>query len=204
MDTAVYAFYATFSFVCSCIFLIACGLGLYSLYLTRKGAEIPEDEKKKNLSFLYNRTVGILFLIGGIIFGIVGYRMSPTSVAERMGISLEEEHHAPKAVHKKAQHEKAHIVESKEEVKTEETKAVPKAVEETKKEAAQVVKEEKPLAEKQPEVEKVAMRKAAGWTKTELALKKTIAVLQEQLKSLKKQVAEKQLLFLVWVVNWPN
>ncbi len=192
MDTAVYAFYATFSFVCSCIFLIASGLGLYSLYLTRQGGEIPEEAKKKNLSFLYNRTIGIAFLIGGIIFGIAGYRMSPSAVAERMGISLEAEHHPEEAVHKKGHH----VVKAGEEVKKAEAKKEEKAParveeKEAKKEVAQVAKEEKAAKEKQPGVEEVVMRKAAGWTKTELALKKTISVLQEQLKSLKKQVEEK-------------
>ncbi len=192
MDTAVYAFYATFSFVCSCIFLIASGLGLYSLYLTRQGGEIPEEAKKKNLSFLYNRTIGIAFLIGGIIFGIAGYRMSPSAVAERMGISLEAEHHPEEAVHKKA----PHVVKAGEEVKKAEAKKEEKAParveeKEAKKEVAHAVKEEKVAGEKQPGVEEVVMRKAAGWTKTELALRKTISVLQEQLKSLKKQVEEK-------------
>ncbi len=191
MDTAVYAFYATFSFVCSCIFLIACGLGLYSLYLTSKGGEIPEEAKKKNLSFLYNRAIGIAFLIGGIIFGIAGYRMSPSAVAERMGISLEAEHHPEEAVHKKAHVVKAGEEVKKAEVKKEEKPPVRLEEKEAKKEVAQVAKEEKPAKERQPGVEEVAIRKAAGWTKTELALKKTIAVLQEQLKSLKKQVEEK-------------
>ena len=132
MDTAVYAFYATFSFVCSCIFLIACGLGLYSLYLTRQGGEIPEEAKKKNLSFLYNRTIGIAFLIGGIIFGIAGYRMSPSAVAERMGISLEAEHHPEEAVHKKAHH----VAKAREEVKKAEVKKEEKEIERQKKEVS--------------------------------------------------------------------
>ena len=171
MDTSVYIFYATFSFICSLIFLLAFGAGLYSIYLKKSG-QIPEEgeETTRRFSFLYKKKSGIWLIVIGIIFGIVGYRTQPTKMG---ATSMEAVHAIHKEELKKAHEAAAH--KTHKEIAGEAEKKGPA-------EAEKIQKREKP-----PEQPAVAEQK----TEVHVAAKKLIAPpSKDQTAKLKNEIAD--------------
>jgi hypothetical protein len=107
METSVYVFYALFSFICSLLFLLTFGAGLYSIYVTRMKSNLEEDsqEPKGRFAFLYNKRNGIILLVVGLIFGIVGYRTQPTKMVPE---AAKEASHEVKTGEVKKAFEKVH------------------------------------------------------------------------------------------------